>query len=120
MLTRRFTPGCSVLPPPLCADAPERQGPAMNLRALHLKALLFLGLWHAGRRSLASSPQLQDQPKKIGERAPQGNIRTPEKQLLCLPGFSCSPGCQRAFMEKEQTCTMTPHCGCDPRTRALE
>ncbi|XP_075945534.1 prenylcysteine oxidase 1 [Anarhichas minor] len=37
----------------------------MNPRALPLRALLFLGLWHAGRRSLASAPELQDQPKKI-------------------------------------------------------
>ncbi|XP_031711624.1 prenylcysteine oxidase 1 [Anarrhichthys ocellatus] len=37
----------------------------MNPRTLSLRALLFLGLWHAGRRSLASAPELQDQPKKI-------------------------------------------------------
>lgn len=38
----------------------------MNPRTLSLRALLFLGLWHTGRRSLASSPpELQDQPKKI-------------------------------------------------------
>ncbi|XP_074474255.1 prenylcysteine oxidase 1 [Sebastes fasciatus] len=38
----------------------------MNPRTLPLRALLFLGLWHTGRRSLASAPpELQDQPKKI-------------------------------------------------------
>lgn len=36
----------------------------MNVHTLSLRALLFLGLWHSGRRSLASAP-LQDQPKKI-------------------------------------------------------
>ncbi|XP_028273039.1 prenylcysteine oxidase 1 [Parambassis ranga] len=39
--------------------------PMMNLQTLSLRALLFLGLWHSGRRSLASAPQLQDQPKRI-------------------------------------------------------
>lgn len=37
----------------------------MKLHTLSLRALLFLGLWHSGRRSLASAPQLGDQPKKI-------------------------------------------------------
>lgn len=37
----------------------------MNPRALSLRALLFLGLWHTGRRSLASEAGLQAQPKKI-------------------------------------------------------
>lgn len=37
----------------------------MNLRALPLRALLFLGLCHTGRRTLASTPELQDQPRKI-------------------------------------------------------
>ncbi|KAM6902737.1 prenylcysteine oxidase 1 [Xenentodon cancila] len=37
----------------------------MSLHALSLRALLVLGLWHTGRRSLASAPELQDQPKKI-------------------------------------------------------
>ncbi|KAM6901419.1 prenylcysteine oxidase 1 isoform 1-T2 [Lycodopsis pacificus] len=37
----------------------------MNPRTLSLRALLFLGLWHAGRRTLASAPELQAQPKKI-------------------------------------------------------
>lgn len=37
----------------------------MNLHTLSLRALLFLGLWHSGRRSLASAPQPGDQPKKI-------------------------------------------------------
>lgn len=37
----------------------------MQLQSLSLRALLFLGLWHSGRRSLASAPQLQDQPKRI-------------------------------------------------------
>ncbi|XP_023279801.1 prenylcysteine oxidase 1 [Seriola lalandi dorsalis] len=37
----------------------------MSLRTLSLRALLFLGLWHTGRRSLASAPELQNQPKKI-------------------------------------------------------
>lgn len=37
----------------------------MNPHALSLRALLLLGLWHTGRRSLASAPELQDQPKKI-------------------------------------------------------
>lgn len=39
--------------------------PKMSLRGLSLRALLLLGLWHTGRRSLASAPGLQDQPKKI-------------------------------------------------------
>ncbi|XP_035524373.1 prenylcysteine oxidase 1 [Morone saxatilis] len=39
--------------------------PTMNPQTLSLRALLFLGLWHSGRRSLASAPELQDQPKKI-------------------------------------------------------
>lgn len=37
----------------------------MNPHTLSLRALLFLGLWHTGRRSLASAPELQDPPKKI-------------------------------------------------------
>ncbi|XP_068429860.1 prenylcysteine oxidase 1 [Clinocottus analis] len=37
----------------------------MNPRSLPLRALLFLGLWHTGRRSLASAPGLQEQPKRI-------------------------------------------------------
>ncbi|KAG7223954.1 hypothetical protein INR49_015211 [Caranx melampygus] len=37
----------------------------MSLRTLSLRALLLLGLWHTGRRSLASAPELQNQPKKI-------------------------------------------------------
>nr|XP_046231404.1 prenylcysteine oxidase 1 isoform X2 [Scatophagus argus] len=39
--------------------------PTMNAQTMSLRALLFLGLWHTGRRSLASAPELQDQPKKI-------------------------------------------------------
>lgn len=37
----------------------------MNLHSLSVRALLFLGLCYSGRRSLASAPQLGDQPKKI-------------------------------------------------------
>ncbi|TKS84542.1 Prenylcysteine oxidase [Collichthys lucidus] len=37
----------------------------MNARTLPLRALLFLGLWQTGRRSLASAPELQNQPKNI-------------------------------------------------------
>lgn len=37
----------------------------MNLHTLSVRALLFLGLWHTGRRSLASAPELQAQPRKI-------------------------------------------------------
>lgn len=37
----------------------------MSLRTLSLRALLLLGLWHTGRRGLASAPELQEQPKKI-------------------------------------------------------
>lgn len=37
----------------------------MNPQTLSLRALLFLGLFHTGRRSLASAPGLQEQPKKI-------------------------------------------------------
>lgn len=37
----------------------------MNAHTMSLRALLFLGLWHSGRRSLASAPELQDQPRKI-------------------------------------------------------
>ncbi|XP_027881544.1 prenylcysteine oxidase 1 [Xiphophorus couchianus] len=37
----------------------------MTLRTLSLRTLLFLGLWHSGRRSLASAPELLEQPKKI-------------------------------------------------------
>ncbi|TWW66015.1 prenylcysteine oxidase 1 [Takifugu flavidus] len=39
--------------------------PTMNVHSLSLRTLLFLGLWHSGRRSLASAPELQNQPKKI-------------------------------------------------------
>ncbi|XP_030292625.1 prenylcysteine oxidase 1 [Sparus aurata] len=39
--------------------------PIMNPHTLSLRALLFLGLWHSGRRSLASAPELQEQPRKI-------------------------------------------------------
>ncbi|XP_030598806.1 prenylcysteine oxidase 1 [Archocentrus centrarchus] len=39
--------------------------PTMRLQTLSLRTLLFLGLWHTGRRSLASAPELQEQPKKI-------------------------------------------------------
>ncbi|XP_071322720.1 prenylcysteine oxidase 1 [Trachinotus anak] len=38
---------------------------AMSLQTLSLRALLLLGLWHTGRRSLASAAELHDQPKKI-------------------------------------------------------
>ncbi|XP_008300686.1 prenylcysteine oxidase 1 [Stegastes partitus] len=37
----------------------------MNLQTLSLRALLVLGLWHSGRRSLASAPEFKEQPKKI-------------------------------------------------------
>ncbi|XP_034047771.1 prenylcysteine oxidase 1 [Thalassophryne amazonica] len=37
----------------------------MILRVLSLRTLLFLGLWHTGKRSLASAPEIQDQPRKI-------------------------------------------------------
>lgn len=37
----------------------------MSLRSLSLRALLVLGLWQTGRRSLASAPELKEQPKKI-------------------------------------------------------
>ncbi|XP_030006462.1 prenylcysteine oxidase 1 [Sphaeramia orbicularis] len=37
----------------------------MSLRSLSLRALLLLGLWQTGRRSLASAPELKEQPKKI-------------------------------------------------------
>uniref|UniRef100_A0A3P8SK77 Prenylcysteine oxidase 1 n=1 Tax=Amphiprion percula TaxID=161767 RepID=A0A3P8SK77_AMPPE len=39
--------------------------PRMNLQTLSLRTLLVLGLWQSGRRSLASAPELKDQPKKI-------------------------------------------------------
>ncbi|XP_062290821.1 prenylcysteine oxidase 1 [Scomber scombrus] len=39
--------------------------PTMSLQNMSLRALLLLGLWHTGRRSLASAAGLQDQPKKI-------------------------------------------------------
>ncbi|MED6295610.1 hypothetical protein CHARACLAT_033572, partial [Characodon lateralis] len=39
----------------------------MSLHTLSLRALLFLGLWHSGRRSLASAPELQEQPSKMGK-----------------------------------------------------
>lgn len=45
----------------------------MNVHSLSLRALLFLGLWHTGRRSLASAPELQNQPKKIG-KPPFGSL----------------------------------------------
>lgn len=38
----------------------------MRLHTLSVRALLFLGLWQTGRRSLASAPELKEQPKKIG------------------------------------------------------
>lgn len=37
----------------------------MYLHATSLRTLLFLGLWHSARRSLASTPPLEVQPKKI-------------------------------------------------------
>lgn len=37
----------------------------MNPQTLSLRAVLFLGLFHTGRRSLASAPELLEQPKKI-------------------------------------------------------
>ncbi|XP_026152873.1 prenylcysteine oxidase 1 [Mastacembelus armatus] len=37
----------------------------MHMQTLPLRALLVLGLWHTGRRGLASAPEVQDQPKKI-------------------------------------------------------
>lgn len=40
----------------------------MSLGVVSLRALLFLELLHTGRRSLVSSAQLQEQPKKIGKR----------------------------------------------------
>ncbi|XP_026195340.1 prenylcysteine oxidase 1 [Anabas testudineus] len=39
--------------------------PTMNVQTLTLRALLFLGLWQTGRRSLASAPKLQHPPEKI-------------------------------------------------------
>ncbi|XP_056146800.1 prenylcysteine oxidase 1 isoform X2 [Lampris incognitus] len=38
----------------------------MSPRALSLRTLLFLGLCQTGKRSLASFPDLRDQPKRIG------------------------------------------------------
>lgn len=37
----------------------------MNLQSFSVRALLLLGLWHTGRRCLASAPELQAQPRKI-------------------------------------------------------
>ncbi|KAK5851953.1 hypothetical protein PBY51_023465 [Eleginops maclovinus] len=37
----------------------------MNPQTLSLRALLFLGLWQTGRRTLASAPEVQIQPQKI-------------------------------------------------------
>ncbi|XP_029371882.1 prenylcysteine oxidase 1 [Echeneis naucrates] len=37
----------------------------MSPQSLSLRALLFLGLWHTGRRGLSSASELQHQPKKI-------------------------------------------------------
>ncbi|XP_041816175.1 prenylcysteine oxidase 1 [Chelmon rostratus] len=37
----------------------------MNPGTLTLRALLLLGLWNTGRRSLASAPELHEQPQKI-------------------------------------------------------
>lgn len=37
------------------------------MHSLSVRALLLLGLWHTGKRSLASAPELQAQPRKIGE-----------------------------------------------------
>ncbi|KAF3702102.1 Prenylcysteine oxidase [Channa argus] len=37
----------------------------MTLQTMSLRTLLLLGLWHTGKRSLASAPELQDPPKKI-------------------------------------------------------
>lgn len=39
----------------------------MRLHTLSLRALLLLGFWQTGRRSLASVPELKEQPKKIGK-----------------------------------------------------
>uniref|UniRef100_A0A3P9ISN7 Prenylcysteine oxidase 1 n=1 Tax=Oryzias latipes TaxID=8090 RepID=A0A3P9ISN7_ORYLA len=37
----------------------------MRLHTLSLRALLLLGFWQTGRRSLASVPEIKEQPKKI-------------------------------------------------------
>ncbi|XP_071769641.1 prenylcysteine oxidase 1 [Centroberyx gerrardi] len=37
----------------------------MSVKTLSLRALLFLGICQTGRRSLASAPELRDQPKRI-------------------------------------------------------
>lgn len=42
----------------------------MNPGTLTLRALLLLGLWNTGRRSLASAPELHEQPQKIGKPVP--------------------------------------------------
>lgn len=39
--------------------------PTMSLQTLSLRTLLFLGLWHSGRRCLASAPELKAQPRNI-------------------------------------------------------
>lgn len=59
----------------------------MSLRTLSLRALLLLGLWHTGRRSLASAPELQSQPKKIGKPDPR-----PDRDTHCLKHLSYRVG----------------------------
>lgn len=65
----------------------------MNPQTLSLRALLFLGLWQTGRRSLASAPELQDQPRKIGKLVPESmsthkhmswSVQAPEVALMFL------------------------------------
>lgn len=53
----------------------------MNPQTLLLRALLFLGLWQTGRRSLASAPELQNQPRKIGKLAPES--KSTHKHMSC-------------------------------------
>ncbi|KAK5919987.1 hypothetical protein CgunFtcFv8_023832 [Champsocephalus gunnari] len=38
----------------------------MHPQTPSLRVLLFLGLWQTGRRCLASAPELEIQPQKIG------------------------------------------------------
>ena len=69
----------------------------MNPQTLSLRALLFLGLWHAGRRGLASAPELQDQPKKIGKLSARLRPVTNQGPLLSATAASVRSDAVESF-----------------------
>ena len=56
----------------------------MSIRTLSLRTLLFLGLCQTGRRSLASTPELRDQPKKIGKPVPVDHSPHPKTYIIVV------------------------------------